>query len=288
MKNTKIISKFIPAATGLAIAATFAVSALPVFAETYGSVNVKLNDDKAEARVNLDNRPQGMMNRGEGNGYMMEGQGGMMKPVVFGTVASVSGNAIVVTGSQYFGTSTAAVSFSVDATNAKIIKNGATSSVSSILVGDSVAIQGTLSGTSVIATIIHDGAMRGPQNWADKDKKDKTGTSTFIVEGNGQPVIAGSVSAVGTSTFTITNKSNVQYTVDVTNAKIVSGKDTVSFSTVKVGDTVVVQGVINGSSINASTVIEQKLSASGQVSGQKTGQGFFGGIGRFFMRLFGF
>ena len=58
--------------------------------------------------------------------------------------------------------------------------------------------------------------------------------------------------------MTVTNKSNVTYTVDATNAKIVQGQNTIAVSNVAVGDSVVVQGTVNGNSITASSVIDQK------------------------------
>ena len=55
----------------------------------------------------------------------------------------------------------------MDATNAKIYKGSATTtvSVSDIAMGDTVMVQGTVSGTSVTATVIRDGVngMMGGQ-----------------------------------------------------------------------------------------------------------------------------
>ena len=49
--------------------------------------------------------------------------------------------------------------YTVDATNAKIYKGGATTtvSVSAIATGDKVMVQGTISGTNIAATVIRDG-----------------------------------------------------------------------------------------------------------------------------------
>lgn len=207
----------------------------------------------------------------------MGGMRGMMgKPAVVGTVSAVNGNSITVSGRQGFGTSTPATTFTVDATNAKVMKANAASTVSSIAVGDTVVVQGTVSGSNVTATMIRDGVMmmRGAGN--------KTG-QTPAVQGNGEPVIAGTISAINGASLTVTNKSNVTYTVDTTNAKILLGNTASSLSSVKVGDAVVVQGTVNGNSIAASSVIDQAAPA-----GQTTHKSIFAGIGQFFSHLFGF
>ena len=115
------------------------------------------------------------------------------------------------------------------------------------------------------------------------------GVSSIV--GNGQPVVLGTVSTISGSTLTITNKSNVTYTVDATNAKITVGNTTASVSSIAVGDMVVVQGTINGTSIVASNVINQNKPANTTNTPGTNGQqnkGFFGGIGSFLKKLFGF
>jgi hypothetical protein len=247
--------------------------AVPTFAETNGSVNVGAN---ANAATN--------MRSGEGNPG--RGQAGIMKPFVLGTVSSVSGNTIAVLGHTGLGkTTTATTTFTVDATNAKIMKSNATSSVSSIVVGDTVVVQGTITGTNVVATMIRDGIMTGPGVGFGRGQ-DKTSTSTNpVLAGNGQPIVAGMISTINGSTITITNKSNVVYTIDATNAKFLQGNKTVDLSILKTGNAVVVQGTINGTSIVASSIIDQTKPAN---PGNGAHFGFFGGIGQFFMHLFGF
>ena len=84
-----------------------------------------------------------------------------MKPAVFGTVASVSGNIITVTSTHRMrptpttgstpSTTTAPVTttYTVDATNATITKNNVAGTISSIAVGDTIMAQGTLTGTNL-------------------------------------------------------------------------------------------------------------------------------------------
>ncbi len=219
-----------------------------------------------------------------------------MKPAIFGTVTAVNGTILTVLGKEGFGSTTASTTYSVDAANAKVQKNNATSSVSAIAVNDSVLVVGTVSGTNVTATDIRDGivmrggpGMMGGKGGAHPGGMGRGGeASTSPITGNGQPVVAGTISSVSGSTITITTKSNVSYTIDATNAKIVAGQSTVAASSLTVGDTVLVQGTVNGNSVTASSVIEQGAKP-GQASGQKApAEGFFGGITSFFTHLFGF
>ena len=120
--------------SGLALAASMAL-ALPAFAQVGVGVGVG-----AGASVQTQGGPgawQGQGGQPGQGGPMGGGMGrgpgmGAMKPGVFGTVTAVNGDAITINGRQGFGSTTAMVSYSVDATNATVRKNNATSTVSSI------------------------------------------------------------------------------------------------------------------------------------------------------------
>ena len=90
---------------------------------------------------------------GAGHGMRAAGQAGQ-RLAVSGTVASVSGNTITVTGRDKN-------TYSVDASNAKITKgfgaNSQTLAIGDVKQGDEVAVMGTVSGTNVAATAIMDG-----------------------------------------------------------------------------------------------------------------------------------
>jgi hypothetical protein len=234
---------------------------------------------------------------GSGRGMMNRGGRGMMKPGVFGTVSAVSGNTITVSGEQGFSPNAVATTFTVDATNAKIVKNSVVglSTISNIAVGDFIMAQGTLTGNNLVATMIRDGqpgiGNRGGGNNSKNGNQSGKISPVSLITGNGQPVVAGNVSAVNGSTLTITNKSNVSYTVDVTNAKIVQGQNTILVSNVVVGDSVIVQGAVNGNDIVASSIIDQARPAgatTGTTATTKPHQGFFAGVGSFFAHIFGF
>lgn len=281
--NTK---KYASIAIAVATLASLAV-AVPAFAQT----NAYNNQAPGQPWPQGQGLPGGGFH---GHGGMRD-PGGAMRPAVFGTVSAVSGDIITVTGRQGFASTSPSITYTVDATNATVRKDNATSTVSAIAVGDTVAVQGTVSGTNVTATSIRDGVMRGPGSPGMIGDAGRTWTghasSTLpIMEGNGQPVIAGKISALNGTSLTVTTAGSLTYTVDASNAKILEGNNVVSISSISVGDTVLVQGTVNGTSVTASSVIDQQAATSGTrgSTGGQPHRGFFGGIGQFFMHLFGF
>lgn len=235
------------------------------------------------------------------------GRPATMKSAVVGTVTSISGNSITVTVKGHQGedrpksTSTiTSLTYVVDATNAAIKKNGATSTVSSILVGDMVVVQGTVNGTNIVATTIRDNNKIGKQddnklNEGGK-KGDENGRSTstppaFV--GNGQPIVAGKILTVSGNSITVTTASNITYTVDATNAKIFKDSKIVTVGSLVARDTVIVQGGINGSSVTATTIIDKSVvnpvnPPANSGDKEQVRGGLFGNIGKFFMSMFGF
>jgi len=223
------------------------------------------------------------------------GQGKVGRPVgqmmgfgVFGTVASINGTTITVTSVPRLNMRKTAtttptpspITYTVDAKNAKVTKNNADSAVSAIAVGDTVMVQGTVTGTNIVAKTIRDEVGQPKQP---------------AIQGNGQPIVAGSVTIISGNTITITNKSNITYTVDASNSKfVVRGITSPTISNIIVGDNLTVQGVVNGNSVVASSIIDQKVKADNN-SGDNNEQpkrGFMGGmmngIGNFFKHMFGF
>jgi len=242
-----------------------------------------------------------MNHQGRGGWGAGMNMGGKNMPGVFGTVSAISGTTLTITskaGPRTENGSSAAtpITYTVNAGTAVVTKDNATSSLSSVTVGDTVMVMGTVSGTTVTATSIHDGmgmmmgGMRGDHM--------KNGTSTPItITGNGQPVVAGTVSTISGSTITITNKSNVTYTIDASSAKFQkAGVSAAVLSNIAVGDSVIVQGTVNGTAIVAVSVIDQGIvntstsqNGNPQPEGGPMGaKGIFAGIGAFLHRIFGF
>ena len=197
-----------------------------------------------------------------------------MMPAVVGKVSVINGNVLTVVSQQ--GASNTTVTFTVDATNAKLLRGNTTITLSGIAVGDNIVVQGILTGTNVLATIIRDGKVG---NGNSKGSVSDNNQALLQIQGNGQPIIGGTISAINGSTLTVTNNSDVVYAVDATNAKIVQGTNTILLSGIKIGDSVIVQGTVSGTSVTASTIID---------SNTTTHSGFFTSIGQWFRHLFGF
>ena len=247
--------------------------------------------------------------RGGEQGRGMMGEPGRA-PGVFGTVASVSGNTITVT-SKGFGPNqnAAAKTYTVDATNATIFKNNATSSVSAIATGDTMMAQGTINGTSVTAKVIRDGMPGGPKGEprgmmgapGRAPGMHATGTPENIpvIKGDGKPVVGGTVTAISGNTLTLTNKSGVTYTVDASSATIVKQGATSTISSVATGDEVIAQGAVNGNAVSATSLQDQGAAPTLGSTGTSTNGtpqpprrggmgGMFDAVGTFFHNMFGF
>jgi Domain of unknown function (DUF5666) len=266
MKN----SRYQIALAGTALAATLVLAA-PAFAQTTTTVP-----------------PQG----GQGAGHMMMHRA----PGVFGTVAAINGTTLTVTSKAWAkpgstatpATPAAGTTYTVTTSGATVTKNGAASTLGSVAVGDTVMIQGTVDGSSVTATKINDGM--GGMMMGGKGGKTGGTPPAQIIKGNGDPVIGGAVTAVSGSTLTVTNTSNVTYSVDASSAIVEKGNATSTVSNVAVGDNVVVQGTVNGTSVAATSVMDQGAAPSTATDSNASGKasGFMGAIGGFFQHLFGF
>jgi hypothetical protein len=251
-------------------------------------------------------RDGGMPGRGPIQGFMMRDGHASTTLGIVGIVGSVNGNTLTVNSmARKMGPAKtiSTTTYTVDASGAAVFKNATTSTVSAIAVGDVVMVQGTINGTNVVAKRIVDGATRpGMMGRDDKeDKRLRNASSTprgmmGLPLGNGQPVIAGNVTAISGNSITVTNKGGVTYTVDASSAKV-SKHDVTSatITDVVVGDSVVIQGTFNGTSVTASIVVDQGTrpaletnSGKGQGDNQGEHQGFGAAVGGFFSHLFGF
>lgn len=207
--------------------------------------------------------------------------------MIFGKVTAVNGTTLTITSLNMDKNATTQTSttYTVNAASAVIDKNQKPATVSTIAVGDNIMVEGTISGTTITAIRIHDGVM------AKGNSQTPVGGGMNFPEGNGQPIIGGTVTAVNGTTITITNKSNVVYTIDASKAKITKRGTTATVSNIAVGDTLIAQGTVNGTSVSAVSIVDSSSAASANAS--PTGQanshvGFFGAIGNFFARIFGF
>ena len=79
---------------------------------------------------------------------------------IVGTVSAVSGTTLTVTGRVMPKSTTPAPNYTVDASSATVRKDNTASNVSAIAVGDTVRVQGTRTGTNIVAKIIIDGVIQ--------------------------------------------------------------------------------------------------------------------------------
>lgn len=165
---------------------------------------------------------------------------------VVGTVSAVSGDTITLTGKD-------GTTYTVTAGSASITKN-MTVGISDIKVGDTLMAQGTVSGTSVTATKIHDGVL--PMGGM---------MGGHMGHGMGHGV-HGTVTAIQGTTLTVnatdprTNTTST-YTVDASSAKVLlpgtGSKPTEgSVSSIKIDDHIMVAGDINGQTITAKMIFD--------------------------------
>lgn len=94
----------------------------------------------------------GMGGQGQGN------RAQMTPPAAMGKVTAVSGSSITIVDNR------ASTTYTVDASSATFLKDrGATASLADIAVGDMIGVHGTVSGTTITATTIHEGGFGGPR-----------------------------------------------------------------------------------------------------------------------------
>lgn len=230
------------------------------------------------------------------------------RPMIVGNVTSVSGNTITISARQggrgmRASTTAATSTYTVDATNAKVYKNGTVTTASAIAAGDIVAIEGTVNGSTITATAIRYGMMAREGIGGMMGRRPNNATSSEMMRGaalpagNGQPIVGGKVTAINGNTVSVTNASNVVYTVDASSATIRhAGIENATVSSISVGDNVIVQGTINGTSITATTIIDPNNPNVDQTRGADQAEkkepapkrGFMSMMGGFFGHLFGF
>lgn len=207
-------------------------------------------------------------------------------PGIFGTVQSMSGTTLTVLSEplKHPGASATQTptTYTVDASSATVLKNGTVATLGDIAVNDTVMVQGIVSGTSVVAKNIRDGLV--PQ-------RDGFGPKAPMIQGNGEPLIGGSVSTVSGATLSVATKAGPTYSVDVSGATIAKRGASSTVADIAIGDRVLVQGTVNGASVTASSVIDQGAAPAAPSSTSTrpaAGRGFFGFLGGFFHTLFGF
>lgn len=87
------------------------------------------------------------------------------------------------------------------------------------------------------------------------------------------PGVFGQVIAINGTTITITDsRTSTTYTIDASNASVTKNGSASSLSNIAVGDTVMVQGTVNGNSVTATSILDG-LGGSGNYLGRPGGMG---------------
>ncbi len=194
---------------------------------------------------------------------------------ITGTVTAISGSTIAVKSNRNNTT------YNVVTANAKIYKGPTVKALADIKVGDFIIAEGSIEGDKFMATRILDTQfnMNYPENgnWE-----------------NFKPGIMGTISAVSGTTLTVTAKDGTVYTVATADAKFQKEKgSTIGINDLKVGDTVLIQGTVNGTNVTAKNVfdaqitmnkIENKMDKMENNNGNHNG--FFVRFGNFFRNIF--
>lgn len=219
-------------------------------------------------------------------------QGTFQRPAIVGTVSAVNGDTITVTARSWqrgtSATQAPETTYTVNASGATVMKDGAAASTAAIATCDHVAVSGSVTGTTVAATSIRDGSFVGSRMHGAA----RAAAANPVITGNGDPIIGGTVSAVNGDTLTVTTKSGTAYTVAASSATVAKAGTASSLSSVATGDQVIVQGTVNGTSVTASSVLDQgaprTATNANANSSAPAHRGFFGTVGGLFSRLFGF
>lgn len=184
----------------------------------------------------------GLASAATGDATSFRGGMGMMAahaPHVEGVITGISGTTITITADEHEGGGT----YTIDAANAKIMKDGASATLADYVVGDDIFATGTIDGTNVVATVIRNGDKGfGPDGFKGR-------------RGGKGPGVVGTVSSVSGSTLTVTGPDGKSYSVNAEGAvvqKMVAG----SLSDIVVGDRIGVQGSVSGTSITAAHIMD--------------------------------
>lgn len=192
---------------------------------------------------------------------------------VSGSVTAVSGTTLTLTVPSRNGDTK---TFTIDANGATVLTKSGTGSLSDVSVGTRISVKGEVDGSNVDAETIH--VMPAAPTKPAKPERPEAKPLPAAYEGDGSPIVIGKVTAVVGSTLTLDNKSSSNYTVNAAGADFAKGGKAQTLADIAVGDTVMVQGTVNGSNVTASSIIEQP---------GKGGHGFFGFLGLLFGKLFG-
>jgi hypothetical protein len=170
--------------------------------------------------------------------------GNHQPPAAMGTVTAISGNSITLKDKKN------GTTYTVDASVAAITKHtkpategtaptSTTITASGIALGDTLRVDGTLSGTTIAATKIDDGDFRGGRGGMH----------------GGKPGVHGTVSSISGNTMVVAGSDGKSYTVNASGAAV-EKMQTISISGIQVGDSVGIGGTVTGTTVTATHVMD--------------------------------
>jgi hypothetical protein len=171
-----------------------------------------------------------------------------VRPAAVGKVTAISGTKITVSSTNP--KDNTVTTYVIDASAASVEKGSAgvtpaAATLADIAVGDTVMVQGTTSGTSIIATKILDGIMaRGGMGMMGRGGPGEHGMGA-----------RGTVTSVSGSTITVTGKDGTSYTVNAGSATVSKQVD-IAVSDIKVGDEIDAQGTVSGTTVTATRIMD--------------------------------
>lgn len=162
------------------------------------------------------------------------------QPHVGGIITAINGTTLTVTA----GPRNDGGTFTINASGASVTKDGTSSALSSLVVGDHIMAEGTISGTNVTATKIVSGQ---------KGFGMVMGMGMGKRGGFGRGGVVGEVTAVSGSTITLSAPNGTTYTVNAGGATV-QKTTTGSLSDITVGDVIGVQGAVSGTAVTATSI----------------------------------
>ena len=184
------------------------------------------------------------------------------------TPPQVSGTVAVVGSSSFTVTTRTGTTATVKVTSSTTFSGGGITGLSSLKKGTVVAVYGTGASSSEITATRVAGGFGG------------FGGAGRGGSPGGQPGAFGSITAIGSNSFTISSRGGTTETVDVSSATTYASSSGAlsGLSALKTGEDALVQGTTSGSVVNATAV---RVIQPGTGGGGGFGGGGFGGGGGF-------
>ncbi len=150
---------------------------------------------------------------------------------VGGTITAISGSTITIGGEK-------GAVYTVNAASAAISdSNGSTLPLSSLAIGHTIKVAGTLSGSVITASKITDKTV------------------------NAAAQVSGTVAGLSGATLTITGENGSVYSVNASGATINGSSDTAMLAKIQIGDRVEVKGTVTGTTVAATKITDKALKA---------------------------